>query len=313
MKKNESYYYKKISNTIQVMLDYINRRDLEYKIAIYPFGYIGQMVKWILNSTYGIEEDYVFDACISKYNKKVKNLSDYSKEDLKKVLVLVASDELNVYHEIRQNCVKLFDEENIFDIFSKVCQERDVRIETLRLNAERIQELGVKGNVAELGVYKGNFAKEINRYFSDRALYLFDTFEGFLNKKVEMNCDEKFISFTKTDVTNYCKVDHLNWLLNDFSNPKRCIIKKGVFPETTTGIDDTFCFVSIDVDIYVSTKEGLEWFWPKMEVNGMIMVHDYNYGYTTGVKKAVDEFAKKNNIPICLVADSAGSVILIKY
>ena len=39
--------------------------------------------------------------------------------------------------------------------------------------------------MAELGVYRGEFAKEINKVFPDRTLYLFDTFEGF----AEQDCD----------------------------------------------------------------------------------------------------------------------------
>ncbi len=38
---------------------------------------------------------------------------------------------------------------------------------------------GLEGVVAEAGVYKGDFAKEMNRVFFDRKIYLFDTFEGF--------------------------------------------------------------------------------------------------------------------------------------
>lgn len=33
--------------------------------------------------------------------------------------------------------------------------------------------------MAEAGVFRGEFANEINRYFPDRECYLFDTFDGF--------------------------------------------------------------------------------------------------------------------------------------
>lgn len=36
----------------------------------------------------------------------------------------------------------------------------------------------VQGNVAELGAYKGEFAKRLNQLFSDRKLYLFDTLKA---------------------------------------------------------------------------------------------------------------------------------------
>ena len=42
------------------------------------------------------------------------------------------------------------------------------------------------------------------------------------------------------------------------------------------------------------------------------MVHDYNSGLYSGTKRAVDEYAKENSIFPIPVADSAGSVIIIK-
>jgi O-methyltransferase len=54
-----------------------------------------------------------------------------------------------------------------------------VRIGTLELLAYEIRSNNVLGSTAEVGVYRGDFAKYINLLFSDRKLYLFDTFEGF--------------------------------------------------------------------------------------------------------------------------------------
>jgi O-methyltransferase len=54
-----------------------------------------------------------------------------------------------------------------------------VRLKTLSLAAAEIYAGGVPGAAAELGVYRGEFAAEINRLFPDRKLYLFDTFGGF--------------------------------------------------------------------------------------------------------------------------------------
>src|SRR5215217_3679490 len=54
-----------------------------------------------------------------------------------------------------------------------------IRLSTLELLSHEIKANNVPGNVAELGVFKGKFARFINQYFPDRSLYLFDTFEGF--------------------------------------------------------------------------------------------------------------------------------------
>lgn len=51
-----------------------------------------------------------------------------------------------------------------------------IRLATLELVSYEINSKNIKGNVAELGVYKGKFARYINKMFPDRNLYLFDTF-----------------------------------------------------------------------------------------------------------------------------------------
>lgn len=36
-----------------------------------------------------------------------------------------------------------------------------------------------------MGVFRGDFAVHINRAFSDRRLYLFDTFKGFVQEEID--------------------------------------------------------------------------------------------------------------------------------
>lgn len=64
-----------------------------------------------------------------------------------------------------------------------ICQYIDLNFRARRECLEKIsvlvKEKQVAGAVAELGVYRGDFAKVINEVFPDRKLYLFDTFKGF--------------------------------------------------------------------------------------------------------------------------------------
>lgn len=54
----------------------------------------------------------------------------------------------------------------------------DQRICFISGYADWIRSEKIEGNVAECGVFRGDSAKFINYYFSDRKLYLCDTFEG---------------------------------------------------------------------------------------------------------------------------------------
>lgn len=44
----------------------------------------------------------------------------------------------------------------------------------------------------------------------------------------------------------------------------------------------------------------------------MIAVHDYSSGLWEGATRAVDEFCEKKNIPMVLIPDLSGTVVLIK-
>ena len=62
----------------------------------------------------------------------------------------------------------------------------DARAATMRLLAEQIREENIPGDAAELGVFRGDFAALINAAFPDRTIHLFDTFEGFPARDVEI-------------------------------------------------------------------------------------------------------------------------------
>lgn len=254
---DEIIYSNLINQSIKNFLDR-GYKD-KYKIAIFPYGSIGQLANRILNEVYSIEVDYIFDKELSNYNDNIKNIENLCRDELADTVVFICSDEKNIYGEIREIANKYFDSEKIFDVFTKVCQDNDVRIETLRLNSERINKLGIEGDVAEVGVYKGDFSKQINKFFKNRKLYMFDTFEGFKNKKVKDDTDDVWFSWMKQNNFYFENNNYLS-VIDDFLYPEQCIVKKGYFPETTDGIDGTFCFVSLDVDIYKCTKDGLEFF-----------------------------------------------------
>ena len=61
------------------------------------------------------------------------------------------------------------------------------RAAALELIAREIYRYNIEGSTAELGVFKGEFSRFINHYFPDRKLYLFDTFEGFDSRDVEVD------------------------------------------------------------------------------------------------------------------------------
>lgn len=186
-----------------------------------------------------------------------------------------------------------------------------VRFRTLALVIDQIKAKKLSGNCAEVGVFQGDFARWLNYCFEEKELYLFDTFEGFDDKDV---LEEHQIGATeelKDVMENGFKETSVEYVLSRMKNPKKCKVFKGYFPETAVDVNDTFCFVSLDTDLYRPTREGLEFFYPRI-TGGVLFVHDYNSPACKGVHQAVDEWCKANSkvpIPIC---DKYGSCIIVK-
>ncbi|MDR0399640.1 MAG: TylF/MycF family methyltransferase [Treponema sp.] len=182
-----------------------------------------------------------------------------------------------------------------------------IRSSSLELVSREIYDKGLDGNVAELGVYRGEFAEKINMAFPDRKLYLFDTFEGF---------DERDIKTEKLNGYSGCQHDFSKTnekvVLRRMKFPENCIIRKGYFPETADGIEDNYIFVSIDVDLYEPIYKGLNYFYPRLVKGGYIFVHDYNTKTYPGTKAAVKKFCKESDISIFPLSDICGSAIIMK-
>ena len=186
--------------------------------------------------------------------------------------------------------------------------EKDfVREQTLGLIAKEIRRRALGGNVAELGVFRGEFSKKINYLFPEKTLYLFDTFEGFDPKDIKSDCSlslgEKLDNFNHTTVES---------VLEQMPYRNKCVVKRGFFPDTFDLPEEEFAFVSIDADLYAPIKSGLEIFYPRLQKGGYIMVHDYNNIVYKGAAKAVREWCDGRHISYVPIPDISGTVVLTK-
>lgn len=73
---------------------------------------------------------------------------------------------------------------------SSLLGQIDFRLATIRLLAKEIRQRCLPGEIAELGVHQGASARELNRLFPERKLYLFDTFQGFPEKALAAKLKE---------------------------------------------------------------------------------------------------------------------------
>lgn len=178
---------------------------------------------------------------------------------------------------------------------------------SLQRSAELLAQNNQQGAVAEAGVYRGEFARLVNRVFPERKLYLFDTFDGF---------DERDIPFEDKDSltrASHFKDTSIDCVRAKMPNIRMCEFREGFFPTTAKGIDDNFIFVSLDLDLYKPTYEGLLFFWPRMVSGGCIFIHDYFLPAYPNVSKAVSDFESTLDVkvPKCPIGDDL-SLALIK-
>ena len=185
------------------------------------------------------------------------------------------------------------------------------RYRTFEFAAEEIKRNNVKGDVAEVGVSTGTFSRLINAVFSDRTLYMFDTFDSFDRQEFE---DDISIASENEDFYDLYKNIDVENVIQAMPHKEKCFVKIGLFPGTTAGLEDhTYAFVSIDVDLEKSIYNSLEYFYPRLNQGGYLFVHDYRCHDLEGVKKAVlqyeDTHGKIYKVPI---ADRGGTLIIMK-
>ena len=151
----------------------------------------------------------------------------------------------------------------------------------------------LKGDFAELGVYKGGGCKLISLTNKmNKKIYGFDTFEGFPELDKQKN------PTWKAGQLNDAPFEQVKKYIND----DNVILIKGVFPETVKDIPENtqFSFIHIDTDLYEGTLAGCEYFYDKIIPGGVLLVDDYGFLSCPGVDHAINEFFDNKSEEILL-------------
>lgn len=174
-----------------------------------------------------------------------------------------------------------------------------VRLASLELLCRQAAQ--VSGAAAELGVYKGMFARCINFLMPERKLYLFDSFSGFAPKDAPTDGIQQ--AHKQTTVEGVKAV---------LPFPDQAVICPGFFPDSAREVEEGFCLVSLDVDFFASTLEGLRWFWPRIHAGGFLMLHDWGNPALPGVAQALECYRQEQAIPVVPIPDRNGTLVLCK-
>ncbi|RLC88833.1 MAG: hypothetical protein DRJ03_00930 [Chloroflexi bacterium] len=143
----------------------------------------------------------------------------------------------------------------------------------------------VAGEIWECGVFNGGSLCLLlaNRPDPSRFVRAFDSFEGLPETSEHDNYYQKG-GFGNADY------DNLMGVVSLFENVE---VRKGFIPETFAGLEESkIAFALIDVDIYQSYLDCLEFIYPKVSAGGVIVFDDYNINKCKGANVAVDQFLK---------------------
>jgi O-methyltransferase len=186
-------------------------------------------------------------------------------------------------------------------------QSNLIRFGTTELLCRAIKERGVVGAIAEVGVYQGTWARVANHHLPDRQIYLFDTFEGFDERDLDMERRSGLIDDVPYAVGHWPPAR----VVEALTHPEQARIRPGWFPETAAGLEEQrFCLVDVDVGLAEPTRAALEWFYPRMMPGGYLIVADYNNRHTPGVKSAVDGWVAETRVGFVPLIDHEAAIVI---
>ncbi|MBI5692657.1 MAG: class I SAM-dependent methyltransferase [Verrucomicrobia bacterium] len=183
-----------------------------------------------------------------------------------------------------------------------------VRANLLLLLLREITVRKVPGCLAELGVHRGESARLIHHYCPERTFYLFDTFAGFSDQ--DLAAESVSLGFNQAQQFTDTNLDLVRNTIAPLAETLVPVV--GWFPASVTPAVAAarFAFVHLDADLEAPIAAGLDFFWPRLNAGGYLVVHDYNAW--PGARLAVDRFRTAHPVAAVPMPDKSGSIVLVR-
>lgn len=297
-RKNEN----EMRTTIRRFLTHLLRENANDRLVIFPKSAAGDMVISVLQNEFQISPSGYFDTI----EQLVTNMTRFDNHRI--LLCYYELDHYDDYRKIMSN----YQEFDWVDMFpDKPLYIDDARLIAFEQAAREIACQEIQGDIAEVGVFRGYTASYLNRFFPDRLLHLFDTFEGFAECDCKTEWQNQYSSFIPGNFSD----TSVEIVLEKMVNRDKCCIHKGIFPNTSKGLENhTFCFVHLDADLYEPIYAGLRFFYPRLAEGGYIFVHDVIGSVCKGARTALTQFCKEEHIGYVVMPDSieSGTAVIVK-
>ena len=193
---------------------------------------------------------------------------------------------------------------------------KQLRFYSLQQLVRQVVRQKLSGDFVECGVWKGHSAYLISSILSESGFsgdfHIFDSFEGGLSTKTEKDANLR-VKLSDKQIGEEIKLfssteDEVRACLSDFNF---FYLYKGWIPSRFNEVNERhFAFVHIDVDLYEPTLDSINFFYPKMVKDGVIVCDDYGLSQFPGAKKAIDDFLKINTFRVFYEIPMGGCFII---
>ncbi len=188
------------------------------------------------------------------------------------------------------------------------------RMYALYMSVKYVVASGVPGDFVECGVWKGGSAMLIALALKqlgvkNRKLYLYDTYDGMTapsDEDVDVSGAKAGELLARSDkrqdnsVWCYSSIEEVknNLSLTGFDENNMVFVKGDILSTVPEIVPEAVSLLRLDTDWFASTYHEMKHFYPLLSRNGVLIIDDY--GHWAGSKKAVDLYAKENNLRILL-------------
>jgi O-methyltransferase len=166
-----------------------------------------------------------------------------------------------------------------------------------------VQTREIAGDVCEFGVAQGETSALIANEIlpTNKVLHLFDSFEGLPKPTVNDALKDDIFSLGSMEAYTGTMSNPESLVLArlkkvKFPDPRK-VIHKGFVEQiikTERNLPAKVSFAYIDFDFYEPIGIALEFLHDRTDAGAMMVVDDYDF-FSTGAKKAVDEFVSEKN------------------
>ena len=145
----------------------------------------------------------------------------------------------------------------------------------------------IDGDVLEVGVWRGGtgvvLAAAARQWKAGCTVHLCDTFSGVVKAG---SIDSRYQGGEHADTS----VAHVQSLMRDLQL-NNCAIHQGIFPENAAAklAAQKFALCHVDVDVYQSALDIVNWVKPQMATGAVLVFDDYGFHHCDGITRLVNE------------------------